>query len=494
MQRHSDQVNRRFVRHCGAVLAATVAMISLTATAALAAPGDVTTLAGSGTAGAADGPGPTAEFNHPSGVAVDGSGNVFVAGYWGNNIRKVTPSGVVSTFATGFNEPYGIAIDSSNNLYVADRLHYRIAKVTPSGVVSTFAGSGSGGFTDGPAGLATFSEPLAVAVDSAGIVYVAEGSSVIRKISGGNVSTLAGQFGAGGYVDATGTAARFVRPHGIAVDASGANVYVADNLDNRIRKISASGVVSTLAGSGTAGFLDSTNPLTAQFNIPVGIAVDPAGNLYIGDASNHRIRKIAANGNVTTIAGDGTAGWLDANGIAAKFNSPVGVALGNSGALFVADVFNNQIRAIADVGSPHVVATGGIVVTPNPATAGSPLLLTPQAGCVTAMGTVDSALSYFILSSTGAVVQQISVPAPPSSPSIPVNANPINTPGSYTVIVGTSATNPLAECSGAFVVAADGTVPIVDPRVGGAAALLGLGGLVLFRRRAHRMSLVTGVN
>jgi serine/threonine protein kinase, bacterial len=490
MRRQSSYPNRRFVRQCGAVVAATIATLSFTATAAFAAPGDVTTLAGSGTAGGVDGPGTTAAFNHPSGVAVDSSGNVFVAGYWGNNIRKVTPSGVVSTFATGFNEPFGIAIDSSNNLYVADRNNLRIAKVTPSGVVSTLAGTGSSGSTDGPAGLASFSEPLAVAVDSAGIVYVAEGTSVIRKISGGIVSTLAGQFGASGYLDATGTAARFVRPHGIAVDPSGVNVYVADNLGNRIRKISASGVVSTLAGSGAAGFLDSTNPLTAQFNTPTGIAVDATGNLYIGDISNHRIRKIAANGNVTTIAGDGTPGWLDANGISAKFNSPVGVALGSSGELFVADVLNNRVRTIANVGSPPVVPTGGIVVTPNPATAGAPLLLTPQAGCVTAMGTVDSAVSYFILSSTGEVVQQITVPAPPSSPSVPVNANPINTPGSYTVIVGTSATNPFAECSGAFVVAADGTVPIVDPRVGGAAAVMLGGGFLLLRRR--RQSLAKG--
>jgi sugar lactone lactonase YvrE len=486
MKRRKNHSNRSLAHRFGAVLAATVATLSFTATAALAAPGDVTTLAGSGALGAANGPGISAEFSKPTGVAVDSSGNVFVADSFGNSIRKVTPGGVVSTFATGFSEPYGLAVDNANNIYVADRQNYRVAKVDSTGLVTTLAGSGASSSVDGVGTAASFTEPLGVAVDSSGTVYVSDGfGATVRKVTSvGVVSTLAGSAGTPGHVDGTGSAARFIRPHGIAIDASGANVYIADHSDSTIRKITIAGVATTVAG-GSAGFLDSANPLSAQFS-PVGIAVDPAGNVYVGDYSNHRIRKIATNGNVTTIAGDGTPAWLDGNGILAQFKEPIGLAFGNSGQLYVADSRNYRIRVIEHVASPAVVANGGIVVTPNPTTAGSPLLVTPQAGCVTATTHANAALSYFILSSTGAVVQQITVPGPPYASTTPVNAAPINTPGSYTIIVGTSASNPLVGCSGLFVVAADGTVPIVDPRVGAGVLLLGVGGLAL-RRRSRQL-------
>jgi sugar lactone lactonase YvrE len=265
----------------------------------------VSTLAGSGTLGFANGSGTAATFNYPIGVAVDSGGNVYVADKNNHRIRKITPAGVVSTFAgsgtegflngTGtaaqFNHPIGVAVDSEGNVYVADTYNHRIRKITPQGVVSTFAGNGTEGFADGTGTAAQFYNPAGVAVDGAGNVYVADTyNHRIRKITPqGEVSTLAGS-GTEGFADGTGTAAQFRGPIGVAVDGEG-NVYVADESNHRIRKITPAGEVSTFAGSGTEGFLNGTGT-TAQFNHPSGVALDSDGNVYVADESNHRIRKI----------------------------------------------------------------------------------------------------------------------------------------------------------------------------------------------------------
>ena len=308
----------------------------------------VSTFAGS-TAGFADGIGTEAQFDFPFGVAVDSSGNVYVADTENSRIREITPTGVVSTLAgstegfadgTGtaaqFNSPYDVAVDSSGNVYVADTENSRIRKITPAGVVSTLAGDGS---------TAQFNNPLGVAVDSSGNVYVADTSNhCIRKITpGGMVSTFAGT-GTSGHADGTGTTAQFKNPLGVAVDSRD-NVYVADYSNNRIRKITPGGMVSTLAGSGTEGYVDDTGS-TAQFKSPTGVAVDSSGNVYVTDFSNHRIRKITPAGVVSTFAGTGTRAHADGTANKAQFNYPSGVAMDSRGNVYVADARNNRIRKI----------------------------------------------------------------------------------------------------------------------------------------------------
>ena len=314
----------------------------------------VSTLAGS-SSGYMDGTGAAAKFSSPSGVAVDSSGNVYVADASNDRIRKIDPAGVVTTFAgsgtsgnnngTGtaaqFFNPYGVAVDSSGNVYVADSTNNRIRKISSTGMVTTFAGS-SFGSMNGTGTAAQFFNPNGVAVDSSGHVYVADTDNHrIRKISSASVvTTFAGS--SAGYRDDTGTAAWFNQPQGVAVDSSG-NVYVADASNNRIRKISPAGVVTTLAGS-TSGYMDGGSD--AKFNLPSGVAVDSSGNVYVADSNNNRIRKISPTGVVTTFAGS-SQGDDDGALAAAKFNRPIGVAVDSRGNVYVADTQNNRIRKIS---------------------------------------------------------------------------------------------------------------------------------------------------
>ena len=201
-------------------------------------------------------------------------------------------------------------MDSAGNVYVADYGNSKIRKITPAGVVAAFAGSGAQGDADGTASAASFNYPESVAVDSAGNVYVADyGNDEIRKITrAGVVTTFAGS-GAPGDADGTGSAASFNGPEGIAVDSAG-NVYVADYGNNKIRKITPAGVVTTLAGSGAQGDAGGTGS-AASFDGPEGVAVDSADNVYVGDEFNNDIRKITSAGVVTTFAGSGAQGGAD---------------------------------------------------------------------------------------------------------------------------------------------------------------------------------------
>ena len=336
--------------------------------------GVVSTLAGSGSQGSADGTGSAASFYSPFGVAVDGSGNVYVADKWNNKIRKVSPSGVVSTLAgsgsigssdgTGsaasFNQPTGVAVDGSGNVYVADIGNKLIRKVSPSGVVSTLAGSGSYGSADGTGSAASFYDPTGVAIDGSGNVYVADQyNNNIRKVSpSGVVSTLAGS-GSWGSSDGTGSAASFTSPTGVAVDGSG-NVYVADAGNNKIRKVSPSGVVSSLAGSGSQGSSDGTGS-AASFYHPSGVAVDGSGNVYVADADNNKIRKVSPSGVVSTLAGSGSSGSTDGTGSSASFNGPCGVAVDGSGNVYVADHYNHKIRKVSPSGVVSTLAGSGSI-------------------------------------------------------------------------------------------------------------------------------------
>ena len=259
----------------------------------------VTTIAGSGIEGFADGQGTSAQFSGSRGIAVDNNGNIYVAD--SNRIRKIDTTGYVSTLAGNivggyadgqgtsaqFNYLCGIAVDSSGNVYVADLINLRIRKIDTTGYVTTIAGSGTEGFADGQGTSAQFGSPRGVAVDNLGNIYVAD-SNRIRKIdTTGYVSTLAGNI-VGGDADGQGTSAQFGSHCGVAVDSSG-NVYVTDLFNYRIRKIDSAGYVSTFAGGRIQG--DANGPASvAQFEIPYGVAVGIDGNIYVTD--NNRIRKI----------------------------------------------------------------------------------------------------------------------------------------------------------------------------------------------------------
>ncbi|CAN5504793.1 hypothetical protein BH10ACT2_BH10ACT2_10620 [soil metagenome] len=312
----------------------------------------VTTFAGDGSASTGDGA--LGQLLYPQAVAVDAAGNLYVADAF--LIRKITPAGVITTLAgstkgfadgTGaaaqFGPIAGLAVDTAGNVYAADNNNHRIRKITPAGVVTTLAGDGTPSYADGPGAAAHFLTPWGVAVDAAGNVYVGDaGNNRIRKITpAGDVTTLAGQSDFG-TSDGTGSEAHFNAPFGVAVDAVG-NVYVTDHGNHRIRKITPAGVVTTTAGS-SAGFADGTGT-DARFDEPDGIAVDSAGNLYIADVGNHRIRKITPAGVVTTIAGS-TPGYLDGQGTSAQFNGPQGVAVDSAGNLYVSDSDNYRIRQI----------------------------------------------------------------------------------------------------------------------------------------------------
>jgi sugar lactone lactonase YvrE len=327
----------------------------------------VTTLAGSGTPGFADDMGAAAFFRSPEGVAVDATGNVYVADSDNNRIRKVTPAGAVTTLAgsgapgfadgTGasatFYRPAEVAVDTAGNVYVTGGSD-GFRKVTPTGVVSRLVAS---------------IDACSVAVDTSDDIYLGAAYGIQKLTSPGVVTTVAGS-GSRGFVDGNGSAAMFDScSSGIAVDTAG-NVYVADS--DRIRKVTPAGVVMPLAGSGaTVGVTNFANGAgaTAMFNGPSGVAVDAAGNVYVADSGNNRIRKVTAAGVVTTFAGSGYAAFSDGAGGVASFNKPWGVAVDGAGNVYVGDLQNNRIRKIRPVGPGQL----GVSWSPPSKDGGSPI-------------------------------------------------------------------------------------------------------------------------
>jgi sugar lactone lactonase YvrE len=349
------------------------------------ATGEVTTLAGTpGASGTADGIGGAAQFDHPTAVALDGSGAaVFIADSFNSTIRRlVLASAAVATFlgaaprpgttdavgsAARFNTPLGTVSDGAGNLFVADNGNHTIRKIVIStGAVTTLAGSpGEVGTSDGTGSTARFAGPDGLARDDSGNLFVADaGNHSIRQvaIATGAVTTVAGGAGQLGYVDGTGSAARFNHPISLVWDAAG-DLYVADTANATIRKVVlASRTVSTLAGlvrtSGSADGIGSA----ARFNYPAGLATDGAGSLFVADSNNGVIRQIAlATGEVTTLAGSaGGSGSADGTGASARFALPEGIVCDRAGNLFVADVGNLTIRKIA-VATRAVTTVAGVV-------------------------------------------------------------------------------------------------------------------------------------
>ena len=413
--------------------------------------GQVVTFAGTGNFGSADGKGTGASFDSPAGMAMDSKGNIFVADIHNNKIRKITPDGTVTTFAgsgiegyadgTGtaavFDYPAGITIDAADNLYVADYNNYRIRKITPAGVVSTFAG-GAPGYADGIGTAAKFYEAYGLVADATGNIYVADGSNFrIREITpAGVVSTFAGN-GNNTAIDGTGTGAGFVSPLTIALGPQG-NLYVVDDapIINYIRMITPSGVVSTIAGSGTNGYADGYGT-AASFAGPSGIATDALGNVYVADAGNDLIRKITPGGMVSTIAGIPNIGGgnVDGIGLKARFNTPTDLLSDNKGALYISDYLNYTIRKL--------YLTGYSIDKPLPpglsfdATTGI-ISGTPSASSPATDYTITA---YNLAGSSSTIVNiKVNAPAPPSVIQ-PPNIS-YQTPQVYSVNEGISPLSP----------------------------------------------------
>lgn len=380
--------------------------------------GVVTTLAGGGAQGSGDGTGANVGFKEPRGIGVDSAGNVFVADYGNATVRKITPAGVVSTFAgsagnvgsedgkgtaarfrglyslvvgpsdivyvsdTGnrairkitpdgtvstlvggpglqWRELRGLSTDSSGNVYVADFFGHGIFKVTSDGNASLFAGAlNTPGTSDASGMAAGFFNPSGVTVATDGTLYVADTSNnTIRKVtSSGEVSTFAGLAGRSASVDGIGTAARFENPYASAVDKDG-NVFIADSSDHTIRRISSAGEVTTFAGKAGSYGADDGAGDAARFLAPLGIAIGADGSVYVADTGNLTIRKISADRTVTTLAGQaGKAGSTDGSGLSGRFSSPAGIAVSGDGTLYVAESMGATIRQITSAGEVTTLA------------------------------------------------------------------------------------------------------------------------------------------
>ena len=346
--------------------------------------GMITTVAGNGQMGAEGDGGPATEarLGLPTGVAVDGSGNLYVADLQYDQVRRIDPAGLISTIAgtgtTGFsgdggpaaearlNSPYALAADTAGNLYVTDRGNHRVRRIGPAGLISTVAGTGEFGFAGdgGPATAAQFGLPHAVAVDAFGNLYVADTfNQRVRRIDpGGVVRTIAGT-GEPGFGGDGGPAAeaRLDFPYAVAADTAG-NVYVADTNNLRVRRIDPTGAISTVAGAYHGGFAGDGGPATAaRMDRPHRVAVDAEGNLYVADTDNHRVRRIDPAGFISTVAGTGELGYSGDGGpaSAAQFAAPLGVAVDTAGNLYVADTFNHRVRRIDPAGAITTVAGTG---------------------------------------------------------------------------------------------------------------------------------------
>lgn len=352
---------------CGTSVATKV--VTVTASSATACNG-ITTFAGNATMGySGDGGAATSGMlSQPAGVAKDNNGNVYIADQFNHCIRKVNASGVITTFAgtgtAGFsgdggpatsaqlNLPHALAIDANGNLIIADEYNYFIRKVSTTGIISTIAGTGVAGYSGdgGPATSAMFGHVFQMAIDNGGNIFFADQrNNNIRKISaGGMISTVAGDGNHAFYGDGgPATAAAMKWPSGIAVDDDG-NLYIADSRNQRVRFVNAAGIISTIAGNGTPGYSGDGGAATAAtVSHPESVAVDIVGNLYIGDNSS-TIRKIDTSGIITTVAGIGTSGYSGDGGpaTAAEFSSPYYIHIDIFENLYVADIGNNAVRKI----------------------------------------------------------------------------------------------------------------------------------------------------
>ncbi len=354
---------------------------------------DISTVAGTSTQGY-NGDGiaaTTAELSGPYGVYVDIQGNIYISDYSNNRVRMVNTTGIISTVAgngvAGYsgdggaataaevNYVRGVTVDISGNIYISDFFNHRIRMVNTSGIISTYAGNGTGGY-NGDNIAATNAElfnPQGVALDASGNLYISdEGNERIRMVNtSGIITTIAGN-GVAGYSGDGGqaTAAEVYDPNGVAVDAAG-NIYLDDEVNNCIRKVNTSGIISTFAGNTVQGYNGDGGPATAsEMYQPIGVAVDAMGNVFIGD-NNMRIRMVDPSGNISTVGGDGHNGFYGDGGPAtsAEISSPWSVCVDPSGNVFMGDWGNNRIRKLTNLTSSTKQLTASndkLTVYPNP--------------------------------------------------------------------------------------------------------------------------------
>ncbi len=350
----------------------------------------VSTVAGTGTAGfkGDNEPAVSAQLNGPYGVVLDSAGTLYVSDYSNHRVRRITTDGKITTVAgtgvAGFGGddgpaisarlycPRALAVDDAGAVYIADSSNHRVRKITTDGKITTVAGTGAAGFAGdgGPATAARLNLPLGVAVDGAGTLYVADYSNHrVRKITtDGKISTVAGNGGAAFRGDGgPAVSAQLNCPHEVDVDAAG-DLYIADASNHRVRKVAVDGTISTVAGTGTAGFAGDDGPAaSAKLNTPVGVVVDSAGTLHIADHANHRVRKVAVDGTISTVAGTGTAGFAGDDGPAAsaQVRNPFGLAVDCVDALYIADYANNRVRKIASAKMAGLPGSGTVVSWAN---------------------------------------------------------------------------------------------------------------------------------
>jgi sugar lactone lactonase YvrE len=346
-----------------------------------AATGIITTVAGTGSGGYSgdDGPATQAQLSSPRGVAVDGIGNLYIADSANHRIRKVDTSGIITTIAgtgiPGFNPqdsiattaqlslPYGVAPDGLGNVYIADTSNAAIRMVDPAGVIHTIAGNGSYGYTgdNGPAALAQLADPYGLALDRDGNLLIADSlNNVIRRISAatGTITTVAGTSAGFAGDGGPATSAKLNVPGGVAVDAAG-DIYICDSGNSRVRRVDAGGTITTIAGGSATGFAGDGGPAAdSLLHSPRGIASDERGNVYIADTSNQRIRRIDTSSTITTVAGNGTSGADTSVATTTKL-TPLGLAFDSHGNVYVTDTSNNRVGRIDPQGMFTTVAGTG---------------------------------------------------------------------------------------------------------------------------------------
>lgn len=410
---------------------------------------NINTIAGVGTSGfTGDGGAATAaHLRNPVNARFDAAGNLYFADYNNHRIRKTDVAGVITTIAgTGapafsgdggaataaaFNNPIGLAVDASGNIYVADRNNNRIRKISAAGIITTVAGTGGIAYTGdgGAATAATLNYPTGINVDAAGNVYIAdENNNVIRKItvSSGNISTVAGTGTAGFSGDlGAATSAKLDHPKDVYVNGTG-EIFIADFNNHRIRRVNTSGNISTFAGVGIPGFSgDGGAAMSAQLDHPLYVWGDTAtGDLFITDSWNNRVRKINAAGNITTIAGNGTYGFSGdgAAATAAKIANP-SVTTDASGTIYLCDEGNHRIRKITPAppslsGFQFVCDGGDTTIFVSTVTGGTwsssdvSIATVDAAGIITGVAPGSATISYIATSGVG--TRPVSVSATPA--------------------------------------------------------------------------------